>query len=94
MDEAAVRDRLRTVEDPELGDDIVSLGLVNEITVEGEEVAIDLALGAPYSPSETALAGEIREVLVDEGLEPDLSASIPDRDDVTNDEQVLPNVKT
>ncbi|MEY7849777.1 Mrp/NBP35 family ATP-binding protein [Natrarchaeobius sp. A-rgal3] len=93
MDEAAVRDRLRTVEDPELGDDVVSLGLVNEISVDGEEVSIDLALGAPYSPTETAIAGEIRDVLAEEGVDADLSASISDRDDVANDEQVLPNVK-
>ncbi|SIR87193.1 Mrp/NBP35 family ATP-binding protein [Natronorubrum thiooxidans] len=93
MDEAAVRDRLRTVDDPELGDDIVSLGLVNDITVDGEQVDIDLALGAPYSPTESSIAGEIRELLVEEGLEPDLSASIPDRDDLTSEEQVLPNVK-
>lgn len=93
MDEAAVRDRLRSVDDPELGDDIVSLGLVNDVTVEGDEVDIDLALGAPYSPTESDIAAEIRELLVAEGLEPDLSASIPDRDDFETDEQVLPNVK-
>ncbi len=93
MDEAAVRDRLRHVEDPDLGDDIVSLGLVNEIDVDDGEVTIDLALGAPYSPTETAIAGEVREVLAEDGIEPELSASIPDRDDAPADESVLPNVK-
>ncbi|THE64371.1 iron-sulfur cluster carrier protein ApbC [Salinadaptatus halalkaliphilus] len=93
MDEAAVRDRLRTVEDPELGDDIVSLGLVNDISVADETVDIDLALGAPYSPTESDLASEIRELLLEEGLEPELSASIPDRDDFESEDQVLPNVK-
>ncbi|SFS78298.1 Mrp/NBP35 family ATP-binding protein [Halostagnicola kamekurae] len=93
MDEAAVRDHLRSVEDPDLEDDIVSLGLINDLTVEGDEVTIDLALGAPYSPSETAIAGDVRTALEAEGLEVDLSASIPDRDDLTTDEQVLPNVK-
>ncbi len=93
MDEAAVRDHLRTVEDPELGDDIVSLGLVNEITIEDDRVDIDLALGAPYSPAETGLASEVRKVLAEEGLTVDLSASIDDRDDVSTEEQVLPNVK-
>ncbi|MXV62301.1 P-loop NTPase [Natronorubrum sp. JWXQ-INN-674] len=93
MDEAAVRDRLRTVEDPELGDDIVSLGLVNDISVDGEQVDIDLALGAPYSPTESDIAGEIRELFLEEGVDPELSASIPDRDDFEGEDQVLPNVK-
>ncbi|ELY61865.1 Mrp/NBP35 family ATP-binding protein [Natronolimnohabitans innermongolicus] len=93
MDEDAVRDRLRTVEDPELGDDIISLGLVNDVTVDGDQVEIDLALGAPYSPTETNIAGEIRERLLEEGVDPDLSASVPDRDDVASEDQVLPGVK-
>ncbi|WP_049925323.1 Mrp/NBP35 family ATP-binding protein [Halopiger goleimassiliensis] len=93
MDEDAVRDRLRTVEDPELGDDIVSLGLVNEITVDDESVAVDLALGAPYSPTESDIAAAVREALADAGLEVDLSATVPDRDDLASEEQVLPNVK-
>ncbi|MDJ1433510.1 Mrp/NBP35 family ATP-binding protein [Halostagnicola sp. A-GB9-2] len=93
MDEAAVRDRLQSVEDPDLGDDIVSLGLINDLTVDDGEVTIDLALGAPYSPSETELAGAVRSVLEEEGLEVDLSASIPDRDDLASEDQVLPNVK-
>jgi ATP-binding protein involved in chromosome partitioning len=93
MDEDAVRDRLRTVEDPELGEDIVSLGLVNEVSVKGDEVDVDLALGAPYSPTETDIAGEVREVLLEQGLEPNLSASIPDRDAGSSEEQVLPGVK-
>ena len=93
MDEDAVRDRLRSVEDPDLGDDIVSLGLVTDITVEGDEVFIDLALGAPYSPNETGIAGKVREVLAEDGIEPELSATVPDRDDVPEGEGVLPKVK-
>ncbi len=92
MDKASVLERLETVEDPTLGDDIVSLGLVNEVTVDDEVIAIDLALGAPYSPTETAMAGDVRDALSDTGLEIDLSASIPGRDDA-GPETVLPNVK-
>ncbi|MFB6154894.1 MAG: Mrp/NBP35 family ATP-binding protein [Haloferacaceae archaeon] len=91
MDEADVRDALRAVEDPDLGDDIVSLGLVNAIEVEGDTARVSLALGAPYSPAETDIADRVREVLGDEGLEVDLSASIPS--DLSPDEQVLPDVK-
>ncbi|MFB6117771.1 Mrp/NBP35 family ATP-binding protein [Halosegnis sp.] len=91
MDTDAVRDLLRQVEDPDLGDDIVSLGLVNAIDIDGDVVSVDLALGAPYSPTETALADEVRELLTAEGLEADLTANV-DRG-LDPDEQVLPGVK-
>jgi len=91
MDEAAIRDRLSAVEDPDLGDDIVSLGLVNDVTVDEDAVAIDLALGAPYSPTETAMAGEVREALSDLDRELELSASVDTG--VSSDEQVLPGVE-
>ena len=91
MDEDEVLDRLSTVEDPDLGGDIVSLGLVNDVTVEPERIAIDLALGAPYSPAETALAGDVREALADTGYEIDLSASIDIG--LSADEQILPDVE-
>jgi ATP-binding protein involved in chromosome partitioning len=92
MDEAAIRETLSTVEDPDLGDDIVSLGLVNEITVEDNHATIDLALGAPYSPTETAIADDVRAVLAQEypDLAVDLSASIDSG--LSAEEEVLPNV--
>jgi ATP-binding protein involved in chromosome partitioning len=91
-DPDAIRDGLATVEDPDLGDDIVSLGLVNSIDVDegAETVHIDLALGAPYSPTETAMANEVREALAALPYDVDLSASV-DRP-VDPDEQVLPDV--
>ncbi|MFB6205011.1 MAG: P-loop NTPase, partial [Haloglomus sp.] len=89
MDTEDVRELLRGVEDPELGDDIVSLNLVNSIDWEDEEtVHISLALGAPYSPSETAIADRVREVLSAEGLSAELSAHMPD-----SGSEVLPNVQ-
>jgi ATP-binding protein involved in chromosome partitioning len=92
MDEAAIRETLSAVEDPDLGDDIVSLGLVNDITVTDDHVAIDLALGAPYSPSETGIADDVRAVLAREypDLEVELSASIDSG--LAADEEVLPDV--
>jgi ATP-binding protein involved in chromosome partitioning len=88
MDEDAVLDRLRAVEDPDLGDDIVSVGLVNDVTLDGDTAHVSLALGAPYAPNESRVADRVREVLRDAGLEPELSA----RTDDTSD-QVLPDVK-
>ena len=91
MDERDVRDRLRAVEDPALGDDIVSLGLVNEVDAGDERVAVDLGLGAPYSPAETAVAEEVRTTLTeaDAGVEVELSASV----DRGADGDVMPGVK-
>jgi len=88
MNEADVRERLVDVRDPDLGDDIVSLGLVNDVEVDDDEIRISLALGAPFSPHESAIADDVRAALADTGLDVELSASIPD--DLEPDEQVLP----
>ncbi|MFT4890374.1 MAG: ATP-binding protein involved in chromosome partitioning [Halobacteriales archaeon] len=90
MDDDEIFDRLREIEDPDLGDDIVSLNLVNDVEIDGDEVHVDLALGAPFAPHETEVADRVREVLQDAGLEPELSASV-DRG-VSAEEDVLPNV--
>ncbi len=81
---SAIRDQLSTVEtpDPLVDDseetDIVSQGLVGEITVDGDTAAVPLALGAPYSPAETELAVAVREAVEAAGYEPSLSVEIDD----------------
>ncbi|WP_129116382.1 Mrp/NBP35 family ATP-binding protein [Halegenticoccus tardaugens] len=93
MNEADVRDRLRSVEDPDLGEDIVSLGLVNAVDVDAETgtVRVSLALGAPYAPHETQIASRVREALADLDADVELSATVPS--DLSSGEQVLPGVK-
>jgi len=88
MDADEVRERLREVEDPDLGEDIVSAGLVNDVSVDGGVASVSLALGAPYAPTESDIADRVRGVLADAGLEADLSAATPVRG-----EDVLPDVK-
>jgi ATP-binding protein involved in chromosome partitioning len=90
MDEDAILDRLRSVEDPDLGDDVVSLGLVNDVDVDDERVHVSLALGAPYSPSETNIAEAVREALSD--LDRELSLAADVETDLSPEEQVLPGV--
>ena len=92
-DEAQIRELLATVEDPDLGGDIVSLELVNDIHVDDETgvVHIDLALGAPYSPTETKIASDVRETLEDIDYEVDLSAS--DDRGVDPEDNILSGVK-
>jgi ATP-binding protein involved in chromosome partitioning len=89
MDADEVRERLRAVEDPALGDDVVSLGLVNDVSVGDGVASVSLALGAPYSPSESAIADEVRSVLADAGLDAELSAHVPG---TTREDDVLPGV--
>lgn len=88
MDEAAIRDRLRTVEDSLLGDNIVALGLVNDIQITETTVEVSLALGAPYSPVESTIGKAVREALDDLDREVSLIATIPD-----STTAVLPNVE-
>ena len=90
MNESDVRSLLTAVEDPDLGGDIVSRNLVNDIDIRDDVAHISLALGAPYSPNETAIAGRVREVLDAEGIECELTASV---ERGSADEGILPDVK-
>ncbi len=57
VSEKEVRDALRTVKDPELGLDLVVLGLVYDIEVSGGEVKTTISLTSPFCP----VAGQIVE---------------------------------
>jgi len=74
MDEYDVRDSLAEVEDPDLGRDVVPLGPANSIESQRDVAHVSLALGAPYSPAESAIDDRVRHVLADRGLEADLPA--------------------
>ena len=51
LDEDVVRVALRRVKDPELNLNIVDLGLVYTISVDGPKVSIDMSLTSPGCPS-------------------------------------------
>ncbi|WP_018257780.1 Mrp/NBP35 family ATP-binding protein [Halomicrobium katesii] len=70
---------LRDIEDPIIGEDIVSAGLIGAITVEDGVAEIPLALGAPHSPVETEIADQVREAVREAGYEPSLSIEIDDQ---------------
>jgi ATP-binding protein involved in chromosome partitioning len=91
MDADEVRSRLATVEDPDFGDDIVSLGLVNAIDVTDESIKLSLALGAPYAPTETRIAEAVRDELADTDRPIELTAAMPAA--LRTDEEVLPNIQ-
>ncbi len=56
-----VRDRLMSIIDPVLGEDVVSLGLVGSIDVTERMIMVELALFAPYAPSERLIVDRIHE---------------------------------
>ncbi len=58
--EEEVRDRLRAVIDPELGDTIVDLGMVRGVSVRGGDVVVDVALTVASCP----LRGQIERDVV------------------------------
>ncbi len=58
-----IRDALRTVIDPELGVNIVDLGLVYRIDVEGPRVLVEMTMTSPACP----LADYLKE-LVDDAI--------------------------
>ena len=91
MDANAIRERLRAITDPDLGDDIVSLGLVNDIQVDDDAIHVDLALGAPYSPTETTIADQVRDAIGTVDKEVNLTANVDTGLDA--DDDVLPNVE-
>ncbi len=75
VDEDQVRERLRAVEDPTLGSDIVSLGLIDDVRIEDGVANVSVAFNAPYATDEKAMGDRIREEIKGLGLEPALAIS-------------------
>ena len=61
--EAQVLEALRGVFDPELGADVVDLGMVREIDIDGRQVTIGLALTIAECPMRSQIEGDtVRKV--------------------------------
>ena len=72
ISEELVQDRLRNVVDPELGLDLVELGLIYDIRVhdEGRRVAVTFSLTSPMCPAGDQIHAQVEsEVLSIEGVE-------------------------
>ena len=57
--EDEVRDRLRSVIDPELGDTIVDLGMVRGVTIDGGDVVVEVALTIAACPLRTQIEHDV-----------------------------------
>ena len=69
LTEGAIFDALRTVQEPELGRDIVSLNMVKGIAIDGQKVAFTIELTTPACPLKDEIEGNARNVLAAIGAE-------------------------
>jgi ATP-binding protein involved in chromosome partitioning len=60
-----VQDALRTVRDPDLGRDLVSLGMVKDVTVNGEDVSVAVELTTPACPLKDTIRDDIERAVRD-----------------------------
>ena len=78
--EAAVLDALRVVQDPDLHKDIVSLGFVKRVAIDGGAVAVTIELTTPACPVKEQLrdqaAAAIRGVAGVQSVEVDMTAMV------------------
>ena len=58
--EAEVWDALREVEDPEMPVSIVDLGLIYDVTVEGDEAQVEMTLTYTGCPAKDMLTNDVR----------------------------------
>lgn len=72
--EAQVRKALRQVKDPELNLDIVVLGLIYDIKIEGEHVDMTMSLTSPACPVAGEIIDQARQAI--EGMEGVASANV------------------
>ncbi|HEX7242858.1 MAG TPA: metal-sulfur cluster assembly factor [Longimicrobiaceae bacterium] len=72
--EAAVRKALRQVKDPELNLDLVVLGLIYDIRVDGAHVEVTMSLTSPGCPVAGEILNQAREAV--EGMEGVESAEV------------------
>ena len=59
---------MKKVEDPELHKDIVSMGMIKDISINGDKVAFTLELTTPACPFNTEIEQEVREKIAELGV--------------------------
>lgn len=63
LDEQQVRDILRQVTDPEVGRDIVSLGLIYHVDIAPGSLVIEMTMTSPACPMGDMIVGDIHAAL-------------------------------
>jgi ATP-binding protein involved in chromosome partitioning len=66
--ESAVYDALRTVQEPELGGDLVTRNMVRDLAIDGSRVAFTIELTTPACPLKDQIEAEVRRALEPAGV--------------------------
>ena len=64
LDETALREKLREVIDPELGCNLVDLGLIYRVELDGAKVRVAMTLTTPGCPMHESLAYGVQSALL------------------------------
>lgn len=92
--ESQALEALRTVEDPDLRRDIVSLGFVKRVEIEGDAVSVTIELTTPACPVREQLQAQAEEALRSAGaghVTVEMTARVRERE--TSPQDLLPDVK-
>jgi ATP-binding protein involved in chromosome partitioning len=95
LTEGAILDALRTVQEPELGRDIVTLDMVKSIAIDGTSVAFTIELTTPACPLKDEIETNARAALVPLGVQ-EIAISwgaMVRRASPRQNEQLVPGVK-
>ncbi|MGC8971911.1 MAG: metal-sulfur cluster assembly factor [bacterium] len=82
VDKDTVINALRDVYDPELGINIVDLGLIKDVKIDNDEVTIDMIFTIPGCPLRDYMISQIKDTV--ESIEGVKSAIVNILDDVWN----------
>src|SRR5262245_57218971 len=69
ISEAVVMDALRTVQEPELGGDLVTRNMVRDLVIDGTDVSFTIELTTPACPLKDQIEDEVRQALTPIGVE-------------------------
>ena len=96
ISEAAVLEKLSNIIDPDLGKDIVTLGFVKDLAINGGDISFRLVLTTPACPVKEAFETDakrlVREIEGVENVKVIMDAEVPQGRGLTGN-MTLPNVK-
>ncbi len=67
--EELIENVFKKYQDPEIGIDVWTLGLIYDINVSGEEVKVVMTFTTPFCPYGPQMVDELKEMIEDEGFD-------------------------